>query len=209
MNNEAVQTIEYKNHTINIFPDIDRENPIKEWDMLGEFICWHRNYDLGNSTRFDNPDEVKEYVKNTNSMLYSLYMYDHGGLALSLSPFSCPWDSGQLGYILVDRDKALAEFGSKKLTEKLKQKIHDIITGEVETYNQYLIGDVYGYTVEKGGEVLDSSWGFYGQDECINDAKENVDWEVKLSIKQHGQQVKQWIKNQVPLIYRRNLAYYQ
>ncbi len=206
MTTEAVKTIKYKNHMINIYPDYDSENPIQEWDVLGEYFCWHRNYDLGNSTRFDNPDEVKEYAQKTNSILYPLYMYDHGGLVLSLSPFSCTWDSGQLGYILVDRDKTLAEFGVKKLAEELKQKIHDVIKGEVETYNQYLSGDVYGYTVEKDGEVLDSCYGFYGQDECLEEAKLNVDWEVKRDIKQHGQQVKQWIKGKVPLIYRQSLA---
>ena len=64
---EAIETIKYKNHTIEVFQDENPENPIKEWDMLGEFICWHRDYDLGNSERFDNPEEVMEYAKETNS----------------------------------------------------------------------------------------------------------------------------------------------
>ena len=34
---------------------------------------------------------------------------------------------------------------------------------QVEAWNQYLSGDVYGYIVENaGGEHLESCWGFYG-----------------------------------------------
>ena len=184
---EAIETTEYKNHTIEIFQDENPENPIKEWDMLGEFVCWHRNYDLGNSKRFDNPEEVREYAKETNSLLFPLYMYDHSGIALSLSnsqyPFIDIWDSGQLGYVLVDREKALKEYSQKILTKKLKQKIHEVIQGEVNTYNQYLSGDVYGYKViDKDGEEIDSCWGYYGMEYAIEEAKSIVDYSVKESI---------------------------
>jgi len=181
---EAIETTEYKNHTIEIFQDENSENPIKEWDMLGEFICWHRNYDLGNSKRFDNPEEVREYAKETNSLLFPLYMYDHSGIALSLSSFNCPWDSGQLGYVLVDREKTLKEYSKKILTKQLKQKIYNVIQGEVNTYNQYLSGDVYGYKViDKDGEELDSCWGYYGMEDVIEEAKSVVDYNVKDDIK--------------------------
>jgi len=60
---EVLKTIEYKGLTIEIYPDDMAENPIKEWDMLGEFCCWHRRYDLGNSKQFGNrlgePEEVR------------------------------------------------------------------------------------------------------------------------------------------------------
>lgn len=29
----------------------------------------------------------------------AVYVYSHGGLALSFSPFSCPWDSWTAGYV--------------------------------------------------------------------------------------------------------------
>jgi len=100
-------------------------------------------------------------------------MYDYSGIALSLSnnhyPFNDRWDAGQLGFILVDRETALKEFGKKRLTEQLKQKIRQIIEGEIETYNQYLSGDIYGYVVGRNNnEQIDSCWGFYGQDEVLN-----------------------------------------
>lgn len=203
---EAIKTINYKNHTIEILPDNNSENPIQSWDMLGEYLCWHKRYDLGNSDRFENPEQVVAYARQTNSLLFNLYMYDHSGISLSLTnshyPFNDNWDAGQLGFILVDREKALKEFGKNRLTKQLKQKIRQIIEGEVETYNQYLTGDVYGYVVSRDNEQVDSCWGYYGQEDCLDEAKSIVDYEAKKAVRKHCQKVKQWIKNRVPLIYR-------
>lgn len=74
----------------------------------------------------------KEYI------ILPLYAYIHSGIALSLHPFSCPWDSGQAGYILVNKDKVKREFGLKKITKKLMSKITSIINDELEEYNNYL-----------------------------------------------------------------------
>ena len=185
MSEEAVKTVEYKDYSISIFPDEHCENPIQEWDVLGEYICWHRQYNIGNSNRFNNPQDVVEYAKQTNSMLFPLYMYDHSGISLSLSnsyyPFNCRWDAGQVGFVMVDREKALKEYCQKRLSKQLKQKIYNIIQGEVETYNQFLCGDVYGYVVNKDDEQLDSCWGYYGIDCCIDEAKTIVDYSYRQS----------------------------
>jgi hypothetical protein len=99
-----------------------------------------------------------------------LYLYDHSGITMSTGRFSCPWDSGQVGFIYVSKAKLRKEYGWKYVTEKRAQKIYEYLTGEVETYAQYLEGDVYGYVVEQYDsstdewEEGDSCWGFYGQD---------------------------------------------
>jgi hypothetical protein len=207
--NDAVQTVNYKNHTIEIHPDLSSENPVKYWDVLGEFICWHRRYELENSTRFKTPQEVVEYAKRTNSLIFPIYMYDHSGISLSLSnssyPYNDRWDSGQVGYVLVDRSKALREFGKKKFSTQLKKRVEQVIAAEIETYNQYLSGDVYGYSISKNGEEISSCWGYYGQDYCLTEAKAVVDDEIIRSIVNHSQRVKKWIKSKTPLIYRKGL----
>jgi len=208
---EAIKTVKYKNYKIEIFADEHCENPIQAWDMLGEYFCWHRRYNLSNSDRFETPEEVINYAQKTNSLLFNLYMYEHSGIALSLTnshyPFSDHWDAGQFGFILVDRQKALKDFGKKRLTKQLKQKIYNIIEGEVETYNQYLAGDVYGYLVSRDNQTIDSCWGFYGQSDCLNEAKSIVDYENRQVINKHCQKLKQWIRNKVPLICRDSLRF--
>ncbi len=179
--NNTVKTYSYKGYKIEIFQDENPENPIQNWDMLGKYICWHKRYDLGNCTDFENPEEVKVYAKKHNALLYPLYMYEHSGIGLSLTndryPYNCPWDAGQLGYIMVERNAALALLPNNtvKEAEKLEEKVLEILNGEVETYNQYLSGDVYGYVVSKEGEHIDSCWGIYDIDEALSQAKNCVE----------------------------------
>ena len=165
---------------------------------------------MGNCKDFSDPEEVREYVKKTGSLLFPLYMYDHGGIVLSMDncryPFNDPWDAGQLGYILVDREKALKELGKKRMTRKLKKRITEIISAEVDTYNQYLSGEIYGYVIEKENEQIDSCWGFYGIDSVEAEARSVVDYQVGQTIRKHCEKVKDWIRNSVSLIYRSALS---
>jgi len=83
---------------------------------------------------------------------------------------------GQVGYVLVDREKALKEYGKKRLSKQLKDKIYKVIQGEVETFDKYLRGDIYYFKVEKDGEYIDSCHGLYEEDEAIKEAKEMADY---------------------------------
>lgn len=183
--NQALETVRHNGHLIQIFQDECDENPIKEWDMLGEWICWHKHYDMGNTKRFTRPDQNKEliaYAKKTGSILIPLYMYDHSGQVLSFSnteyPFNYRWDAGQLGYVLIDREKIMSEFihVSKICSTKMRKRARQIVEGELKTYNQYLAGEVYGYKID--GTHEHSVWGFYGMEDAIEEAKKAVDYIV-------------------------------
>ena len=210
-----IESIEYRGYTIEVYQDENPENPITEWDGNVEFCCWHRRYDLGNSKRFGKrhggPEDCQEYAKKTNSILLPLYMYEHSGIALSLGreyPFNCRWDSGQLGYILIDRQWMREFFGKKYFTEKMRKRMLLAAEDNVKLYNQYLSGDVYGYNVEETG---DSCWGFYGYDHeksgLLGYAKSGIDYDIEQIKKNHFTQLKKWITNKVPLQYRTSLTF--
>ncbi len=172
---EPVQTTTYKNHIINIFPDDCAESP-RTWDNIAEFHCCHRRYSLGDKgfnyhSGSDCITAAKE-VRKCGDIVLPLYLYDHSGITISLSPFSCPWDSGQVGFVIIRRQKMLSEFGAKKFFSLLKKRAHDIAEAEVQTYDQFLRGEIYGYQIDKDG---DSCWGFYGQEGCMEEAKSIVD----------------------------------
>ncbi len=105
---EPYKTISYKGFTIEIHFDNDPLNPIKDWDMLGKFVCWHNRYDLGNCKDFAEPDKFHEFIKREKPFVLPLYMYEHSGITISTSnagyPFDDRWDSGQLGYVFVTRE---------------------------------------------------------------------------------------------------------
>jgi hypothetical protein len=53
------------------------------------------------------------------------------------------------------------------------------LEGEVETFNQYLNNDVYGFTIEdEEGNVLESVGGFYGDDFAENGMVGHIDSEL-------------------------------
>lgn len=213
-----VDTIEYRGYTIKILQDEYPTNPIVEHDGNVEFCCWHSRYNLGNSERFGDQlgsvEECREYAKSTNSILYPLNMYEHGGIALSLGreyPFNCPWDSGQIGYILIDRTWLKEFFGKSYFTKSIREKMWDVAKNNVELYNDYLSGSVYGYQVEdQEGDDLDSCFGFYGYEHkksgLLEYAENAIDCHIEQTKKDHFALLKKWIKNKVPLMYREPLT---
>lgn len=157
------------------------ESP-REWDNLGTMVCSHRRYNLGdeqvsNTENYNGWDELLkgEYGSEKDIIALPLYLYDHSGITMNTTGFSCPWDSGQVGWIYVDKEKVRKEFNVKRISKKLRQRVEQILVGEVNTYDQYLQGDVYGFTLEdKDGNHIDSCWGFYGTDWMTNGILDHV-----------------------------------
>lgn len=104
--------------------------------------------------------------------------YDHGGLTISVSgsyPFNDQFDSGMLGFAFIEKAVMLEVFPElfdkrKGMTKKVTDRAVAIITAEVETYNQYLTGDVWGWTVDD-----ESVSGYYGMNAALEAAKEHID----------------------------------
>lgn len=150
----------------------ESSNP-RDWDNLGTIVCWHRKYHLGDRHNFKTPDDFREWVRSvgrSNVVVLPLYLYDHGGITMWITPFSDPWDSGQVGWIYVTKDRLRREYGVRRVTKKIIRKAEDILRGEVDEYDQYLRGEVYGYTVydTDGWTRIDSCGGFFGDDPAQN-----------------------------------------
>ena len=168
-----VEDTEFENlHILIKYDDTsgDFETP-RDWGNLGTMYCWHRNYELGDKHPYKNctPDEMLEIIKEDegDTFMLPVYLYDHSGLRMSTGSFNDRWDSGQVGFIYVSKKKVREEYSCKRITKKLEEKVYKILEAEVETYDQYLSGQVYGFVVEDENEnVLDSCWGFYGLDYC-------------------------------------------
>ena len=52
--------------------------------------------------------DIQEKV-STKIIILPLYLYDHSGISMKTTPFSCQWDSGQVGWIYVEKKKCLQE----------------------------------------------------------------------------------------------------
>ena len=148
-------------------------------------------------------DDIRENMQNNDlialaskdNAILPLYLYDHSGITISTGKFSCPWDSGQVGWIYVSKEKVFEEklgWISPELratrdpkilndrknwefpTEENWEKIAECcLESEVQVYDDYLTGNVYGYQLFEideaddyedaiDGEEIDSCYGFYG-----------------------------------------------
>lgn len=185
------EIIEHKGHTIRIDYMEDSESP-REWDNLGIMICFHRRYDLGDEHELDtedyaNWDSMRDHIikELDAAIVLPLYLLDHGGITMSTTPFSCPWDSGQIGWTYITKAKAREEYGWNRISRKRIQKLEEHLINEVKVYDQYLRGEVYCYTItNKKGNNVDSCCGFYGLQNVIEQAREQVDTLVKGKEKQ-------------------------
>jgi hypothetical protein len=187
MNSEAVKTEEYRGFKIQFYQDECPESP-REWDNLGTMVCFHKRYDLGDkhdidAESFNGWDEMVSYLEKERdaAIVLPLYLYDHSGITMNTKGFSCPWDSGRIGFIFIDKTKVRKEYSVKHISPQLRQRVTGYLENEVKTYDQYLRGEVYGFTItDADGENLDSCWGYYG-DEGIEDALK----ECKATIDHH------------------------
>lgn len=142
---------------LEIITDEHPSNPRKEFDNFGTMYCQHRRYSLG--------DPGAEPPPSKGVISLPLYLMDHGGLSISTRDFYDRWDSGLVGCIYVTRSDVLLEYGVKRMTHAIKSKAIKVLEAEVEVYNYYLQGNVYGYRLlGNDGEEQDSCWGFYGPD---------------------------------------------
>jgi len=182
------------NYKIEIIQDCDPESP-RTWDNLGTMVCFHGRYNLGDkhsysSRDYDSWDEMeKAIIKNEDvAVILPLYLYDHSGITISTTSFDCRWDSGQIGFIFISKKKVREEYSINRITKEWKEKVTKYLEGEVEAYDQYLRGDIYGYKVSKISvcdlgceheEEIDSCWGFYGEDNAFEEAKGIVEYRMK------------------------------
>ena len=170
----AIKTVEYKGYTIEIIPDSDPINP-RTNDNLTVMVSSHKSfcidddgtdYDRGNYDSWD--DMEKAIIKNERAVVIKpLYLYDHSGQTIRTSPFSCNWDSGQIGFVWISREKALEGLGlgkGNRISKKQKIQLEKNLEGEVKEYDDYLTGNVFGFKISKDGVDIESCWGFAGDD---------------------------------------------
>ena len=190
---------------IKLVHDHDAESP-REWDNLGSMVCAHRRYRLGDENGAAKaleviykhlsdkqlgqidfnanhiPDVERALEMTGQAIMLPLYLYDHSGITMKTSPFSCRWDSGKVGFIFVSKDKARSELGWKHLTKPRIEKLETYLDGEVESYDQYLTGNVWGYQVIEDDEVVDSCWGFFGSDPMTNGVLDHLSSQYQAMI---------------------------
>jgi len=178
---------------IRIYADDSPESP-REWDNVGKLCCFHSRMNFPNEGNI-TIEEAKEIEadKSGKYICLPVYGFNHGMFAVSTEPFSCPWDSGKLGIIYIEVKEGLKRMWgdkAKRLSKKRREQILECMKHEIETYNQWLIGDICGFEAyhiikddegcDNGDEeFVDSCWGFYDEKDAISEAKSAIDYFIE------------------------------
>lgn len=195
MNDEGiVKQAEGEDGTVlKIFYDDEVESPRTSCDNLGTMVCWHNRYSLGDEHSYSDSrdffeslvyqftdleeekveememDLLMEIVKE-NAVILPLYLFDHSVIRMRTSDFCDRWDSGQVGWVYVTHEDVINEYGFLNLETAEK-----VLKSEVQNYDMFLSGDVYGFILEDAvGNVIDSCWGFYGLEYLEVELKSNL-----------------------------------
>lgn len=193
---EASCVVEDERFLLLVFNDENAENPA----MLDYHISEIYGFGHANKSRFTKHDydDIEEAIEDIGKdkiiYLTELYMYQHSGIAVSVTPFSCKWDSGVAGYVIVTEDRFKECFG-RDFTESKEDfdAIKENVKAEVEEVSNYLNGEVYQYILfekvsdsgdYKGCDYIDSRrdlWNekdsgceFYGSDHKKNGVLESI-----------------------------------
>lgn len=213
MRNER-ETIEYKGYNIVTFYDDCPFDP-REDDNLGTMACFHKRYSLGDKVDFTAEDfsgwdEMEKHIRGKLKavVVLPLYLYDHSMQSISTESFvgravHAEWDSGRIGFVYATKEDIRKNWMVKNVTKKLLKETERILKGEVAHYNDYIEGNVYGYTIEDSeGNTIESVGGYIGYDyydEMVKEAKSVVDYTAK--------ELEKEITNKVVLGWKTNTLY--
>jgi hypothetical protein len=175
----------------------------RDHDNLGVMVCSHKRYRLGDHregwVRELADDLVVIYGEHGEegvlkhlkarldaTVVLPLYLIDHSGLAMragrSFSDIDPgEWDSGLVGFIF-DTSK------TREVTGVEPADIEKGLRAEVEEYDRWLQGDVWGYAIERlvtcsageeHAETVDGCCGFIGHEYAEGEALRAMVYEIK------------------------------
>jgi hypothetical protein len=174
---EAVETIREGGLVARLFQDEDAPKPSYS-DQFGTLVTWHRNYcfEEDGTKRFGEPSDFLLEAKRKGWIYLLVGMLDHSGITLyeggqahGMDPGG--WDSGQVGFIYGSRERFIKYVDMRPVRWRVRGL--ELLRAELKEWDQYVTGDVWGYTVETvDGEHYDSCSGFYDYDYALGEMKQ-------------------------------------
>ena len=144
-----------------VYVESDPDNPREIVEPVSQIVSWHRRYTIGDEHQWATPEDFLESVQwslgeDSDAVLKPLYAYEHGGIALSTGQFSCPWDSGQVGFLYVPPGVMQEEsWNMEQLDAYVKQELKDL--------QAYINGEVYQMGIHHSHNPTPQMTGDFGE----------------------------------------------
>ncbi len=170
-------------YRVTVSYDEGTESP-RSWDNMGVLALLERNRLCGDKDA--DPRDITEDAMH----ILPVYKYEHGGVKYNTGGFSCPWDSGQVGYIYTTPKRLEAMCGKSIPSD---ERIIDILNSEVKVFSDWANGECYRFTVERcehcdhcdktTWEYVDSCGGFIGDNHDDNGILEYLSADARKAVK--------------------------
>lgn len=191
---QAIERYERNGCEVAIGYDSDPPNPRTEFDNVGK-LCFQasRKYLSPNEAPFEIDWETYKSLATDNEMYWAcvekrvrrqadvavllpVYRFEHSGVAYSVKPFSCGWDSGRVGFIYCTKEDVQNEWGGDLA------KAESYLAGEVDEYSSWANGSVYEFVVtfpeacgQSGDGETEACGGFFDMEGCQSEANSVAD----------------------------------
>lgn len=152
-----------------IYKDENPRYPFNEFEFLGRLYI-PRNKPLQSTCNQAYFDDACVKVP--------IYSVSLDGISVHSIGFSS--DCAQIGWICANGADILNWFSRVKLSNRLKDMAHNRLVDEVNTLNDWLTGEIYGYSIVRKEQFNDedtfedSCWGFYGLDWCVKCLEDEI-----------------------------------
>lgn len=155
---DEVLTITKNGYTLSVwrddYPVID---PRKDYDNLGTLYIPRPPRGCSFSDEGANAKDAHDAP-----VKIPVYILDHSGMAVSPIPFGDVWDSWKAGVYYVTAEKIREEYGNAPDAAK---KALQVARAELQTFADYIAGDIYGFTItDASGCERESVSGYFGKD---------------------------------------------
>lgn len=182
-------TKEVEEKRLKIMHDDSPESP-REWCNLGKFIAISSRYRSPDNDEYfievvkntaeeatsqeNHIELIKEAIENdtdeTVALIVPICKYEHSGISYSIGT-KRGFDYSNNGFYIV------MQSGIDKLgVDNTEENLLSIIESEIETYNKYANGEVYGFQLfDENGDFEDSCWGFYDIEDIRGELPEEFD----------------------------------
>ena len=193
------------------------ESPRDGWDNLGTLYTWEGEYYSPDRQNFNDGleflgsiigeeliekihdkynnnsdffDDISKRLDKLGYILYPVSKYDHSSVRYFLG-ISSGWDTGTVGVIFAEKKKICEWFNTKKVTQKVREKVAQNFESELEMYTDYANGyGIYCVEIEKfSGDQVEICAGYYKPDhetieqcfdlalDLVSDLGELSEWE--------------------------------
>ena len=145
------------------------------WENDGSYGGRNPNAYVGDASEVSG---IVKMLPRLRDVIYlPLYLYDHSGITMNTTGFSCRWDSGQVGFIFVTAADVFKEYADEikhykkpMLSVALRATVLERLKAEVSVYDHFLTGQIYSWEV---GE--ESVSGYYGDQSAAEGAETYIE----------------------------------